>query len=77
MYGTEETYGTDHSTIFSMRVATHYTVNIIMYKYKCIIYPVSSKYNIDFFREGRGVEYDITGTVKVIVTVRHSAVYYK
>jgi hypothetical protein len=77
MYGTKEMYGTDHSAIFSMRVTPHCTVHSITYRYKWIRYPVYSKYNSGVFRERRGVEYDITGTVKVIVAVRHSTVYYK
>jgi hypothetical protein len=52
-------------------------VHSITYMYKWISYPVCSKYNIRVFWERRGVECDITGTVKVIVAVRHSTVYYK
>jgi hypothetical protein len=48
-----------------------------MYRYKWIGYPVYSKYNSGVFRERRGVECDITGTVKVIVTVQNSTVNYK
>jgi hypothetical protein len=77
MYETKKMYGTDHSTIFSMRVTTHCTVNSITYRYKWISYPAYSKYNIDIFRERRDVECDITRMVKVIVAVRHSTVYYK
>jgi hypothetical protein len=77
MYGTKEMYGTDHSVIFSTQVTTHCTVHSITYMYKWISYPVHSKYNSGVFRERRGVECDITGTVKVIVAVRHSTVYYK
>jgi hypothetical protein len=69
MYGTKEMHGTDHSAIFSTRVTTHCTVHSIMYRYKWISYPVYSKYNIGVFRERRGVECNITGTVKVIVAV--------
>jgi hypothetical protein len=79
MYGTKEMYGTDHSVIFSTRVTTHCTVHIITYRYTWISYPVYSKYNIGVFRERCGVEcnINITGTVKVIVAVQHSTVYYK
>jgi hypothetical protein len=77
MYGTKETYGTDHSAIFSTRVTTQCTVHSITYRYKWISYPVYRKYNSGIFRERHGVEYDITGTVKVIVAVLHSNVYYK
>ena len=77
MYVTKEMYQTDHSAIFSTRVTTHCTVHSITYKYKWISYPVYSKYNIGVFQERHGVECDITGTIKVIVTVRHSTVYYK
>jgi hypothetical protein len=77
MYGTKEMYRTDHSVIFSTRVTTHCTVHSITYRYKWINYPVYSEYNRGVFRERRGVEYDITGMVKVIVAVRHSTVYYK
>jgi hypothetical protein len=62
-------HGADHSAIFSTRVTTHCTVHSITYRYKWISYPVYSKYNSGFFREIRGVEYDITRTVKVIVAV--------
>jgi hypothetical protein len=77
MYGTKEMYGTDHSAIFSTQVTIHCTVHSIVYRYKWIIYPVYSKYNSGVFRERRHGEWDITGTVKVIVAVRHSTVYYK
>jgi hypothetical protein len=77
MYGTKEMDGTDHSAIFSTRVTTHCRVHIITYRYKWISYPVYSKYNISVFRKIRSVECDITGMVKVIVTIRHSTVYYK
>jgi hypothetical protein len=77
MYGTKEMYGTDHSAIFSMRVTTHCKVHSIMYRYKWIIYPVYSKYNSGVCWERRDVECDITGTVKLIVAVQHSTVYYK
>jgi hypothetical protein len=77
MYGTKEIYGTDHSTIFSKRVTTHFMVNSISYRYKRISYPVYSKNNSGIFLERCGVEYDITGTGKVIVSVQHSTVYYK
>jgi hypothetical protein len=70
-------YGTDHSAIFSTRVTTQCMVHSLKYRYKWISYPVYSKYNIGIFRERYGVEYDITGTVKVIVAVRHSNVYYE
>jgi hypothetical protein len=66
-------YGTDHSARFSTPVTTHCTVHSITYRYKFISYPVYSKYNSDVFQERR----DINGTVKVIVAVRHSTVYYK
>jgi hypothetical protein len=77
MYGTKEMYGTDHSTIFSTQVTTHCTVHIITYRYKWISYPLYIKYSSSVFRERRGVEYDITGTVNVIVAVQHSNLYYK
>jgi hypothetical protein len=77
MYGTKVMYGTDHSTIFSTRVTTHCTVHSITYRYKWISYPVYSTYNIGVFGERRAVECYITRTVKVIVAVRHSTVYYK
>jgi hypothetical protein len=77
MYGTKEMYRIGHSAIFSTRVTTHCTVHNITYRYKWISYPVYSKNNIGVFRERLGVEYDITGTVKVLVAVRHSTVYYK
>jgi hypothetical protein len=77
MYRTKEIYGTDHSVIFSTLVATHCTIHSIMYMYKLISYPVYSKCSSGVFRERRGVECDIIGTVKVIVAVRHSTVYYK
>jgi hypothetical protein len=77
MYRTKEMYVTDHSVIFSTRVTTHCTVHNITYRYKWISYPVYSKYNSSVSRERRDVEYDITGTVKIIVAVRHSTVYYK
>jgi hypothetical protein len=77
MYGTKEMYGTDHSTIFSTRVTTHYTVHSITYRYNWISYPLCSKHNTGVLRERRGIEYDITRTVNVIVAVRHSTVYYK
>jgi hypothetical protein len=48
-----------------------------MYRYRWISYPGHRKYNSGIFRERRGVECDITGTVNVIVAVRHSTVYYK
>jgi hypothetical protein len=70
-------YRTDHSAIFSTRVTTHCMVHSITYRYKWISYPVYNKYNIGIFRERHGVEYNITGTVKVIVAVQHSTVYYK
>jgi hypothetical protein len=70
-------YGTYHSAILSMRVTPHCTVDSITYRYKWISFPVYSKYNISVFQERRGVECDITGTVKVIVAVRHSTVYNK
>jgi hypothetical protein len=77
MYETKEMNGTDHYAIFSTRVTTHCTVHSIAYRYKWISYPVYSTYNSSIFRERHGVECDITGTVKVIVAVRHSTVYYK
>jgi hypothetical protein len=77
MYRTKEMYGTEHSVIFSTRVTTHCTVHGITYRYKWISYPVYSNYNIRVFQERRGAECDITGTVKVIVAVHHSTVYYK
>jgi hypothetical protein len=77
MYGTKEMYGTDHSAIFGTRVTIHCTVHSITYRYKWISYPVYSKYNNGVFRVRHSVECDITGTVKVIVAVRHSTVYYK
>jgi hypothetical protein len=77
MYGTKEMYGTDHSAIFSMRVTTHWKVHSIMHRYKWISYPLYSKYNSGVFRERRGVECYITGTVHVIVAVQHYTVYYK
>jgi hypothetical protein len=40
-----------------------------MYRYRWVDYPVYSKYNSGVFQERCGVECDITGTVKVIVTV--------
>jgi hypothetical protein len=76
MYGTKETYGTDHSAIFSRQV-THCTVHSIMYRYKWISYSLYSKYNTGVLRERRRIKYDITGTVNVIVAVQHSTVYYK
>jgi hypothetical protein len=77
MYGTKEMYGTDHSAIFSTQVTTHCTVHSITYRYKWISYPVYSKSKSGVFWEIHGVECDITGTVKVIVAVQHSTVYYK
>jgi hypothetical protein len=77
MYGTKEIYGTDHSAIFSTRVTRYCMVHSIMYSYKWISYPVYSKYNSGVFMERCGVEFNITGTVNLIVTVQHSTVYYK
>jgi hypothetical protein len=77
MYGTKEMYGTDHSSIFSTRITTQCMVHSITYRYTWISYPVYSKYNIGVFQEICGVECNITGTVNIIVTVRHSTVYYK
>jgi hypothetical protein len=77
MYGTNEMYGTDHSTIFSMQVTSHCRVHSITYRYTWNSYPMCSKYNSGVLQERCGVEYDITGTVKVILAVRHSTVYYK
>jgi hypothetical protein len=48
-----------------------------MYRYRRISYPVYSKYNSGVFQERCGVECNITGLVKIIVTVQHSTVYYK
>jgi hypothetical protein len=76
MYRTKEIYGTDHSAIFRTRVTTHCTVHSITYRYKWISYPLYSKHNTGVLRERGGIEYDITGTVNVIVAVRHSTVYY-
>jgi hypothetical protein len=70
-------YGTDHSVIFSTQVTTHCTVHIITYRYKWISYPLYSKHDTGVLLERRGIEYNITRTVNVIVTVRHSTVYYK
>jgi hypothetical protein len=70
-------YGTGPSAIFSTRISTHCTVNSTPYRHKWISYPVYSKYNSGVFREIHGVKCDIAGTVKVIVAVRHSTVYYK
>jgi hypothetical protein len=77
MYGTKEMYGTDHSAILNTRVTTHCKVHIIMYMYKWISYPLYSKHNTGVLGERRGIEYDITGTVNIIVAVRHSTVYDK
>jgi hypothetical protein len=55
----------------------HSMVHSIEYRYKWISYPVYSKYNISVFQERCGVEFDITRTVKIIVTVQHATVYYK
>jgi hypothetical protein len=77
MYGTKEMYGTGHSAIFSTRVTPHCTVHSIIYRYKWISYPLYSTHNTGILRERRGIEYDITGTVNVIVAVRQSTVYYK
>jgi hypothetical protein len=77
MYGAKEMYVTDHSAIFITRLTTHFTLHIIMYRHKWISYPVYSKYNRGIFRERCSVECDITRTVTVIATVRHSTVDYK
>jgi hypothetical protein len=77
MYEKKEMCGTDHNPIFSTRVTTHSSAHSITYRYKWISYPVYSKYNSSLFWERRDVECDITGTVEVIVSVRHSTVYYK
>jgi hypothetical protein len=77
MYGAKEMYGTDHSAIFSTRVTTYCAVHSITYMYKLISYPLYSKHKTGVLRERRGIKYDITRTVNVIVAVRHSTVYYK
>jgi hypothetical protein len=77
MYEKKETYGTDHSTIFSMQVNSTLYSKQYTYRYRWISYPVYSKYNSIVFQERCGVECDINGTVKIIVTVQHATVYYK
>jgi hypothetical protein len=77
MYVTTETYGTDHSIIFSMRVTSHRMVHSITYRFRWVSYPVYSSYSGGVFQERFGVECDITGTVEIIVTRRHVTVYYK
>jgi hypothetical protein len=77
MYRTKEMYGTNYFAIFSTRVTTHCTVHSIVYRYKWISYPLYSKHNTGVLQERRGIKYNITGTVNVIVAVRHSTVYYK
>jgi hypothetical protein len=52
-------------------------VHSIMYRYKWSSYPLYSKHNTGVLRERRGIEYDITGMVNVIVAVRHATVYNK
>jgi hypothetical protein len=75
MYGTKEV--TDHSAIFSTRVTTHCTVHSITYRYKWISYPLYGNHNTGLLRERHSIKYNITRTVNVIVSVRHSTVYYK
>jgi hypothetical protein len=58
MHGTTETYGTDHSEIFSEQVNNKCTVHIIPYRYRCISYPVYSKYNSGVFQVRCGAECD-------------------
>jgi hypothetical protein len=47
-----------------------------MYRYRGIIYPLYSRYNLGVFQVRSGVECDITYYVKIIVTVRDSTVHY-
>jgi hypothetical protein len=77
MYGTKDMYGTDHFAIFSTRVTPLCTVHSITYRYKWISYPMYSNHNTGVLRERRGIEYDMTGAANVIVSVRHSTVYYE
>jgi hypothetical protein len=60
MYGTPSTYGTDHSDIFSEKVNNNCMVHIITCRYRWIIHPVYSMYNIGVLQVRRGNEYDIT-----------------
>jgi hypothetical protein len=76
MCGTTETYGTDHSGIFSEQVKNNFMVHIITYRYRWSSYPLYSKYNSGVFQLRCSVECDITCKVNIIVTVRDSTVHY-
>jgi hypothetical protein len=60
MYRTTETYGTDHSKLFSEQVNNNCTVHSITHRYMWISYPVYSKYSSGVFQVRYGVEYNIT-----------------